>query len=208
MAQPFWIRVVFTAAAVAFPVILPAQTCFGGKALPACHTFVVVEAGYGRAVTKVDPGNADYLIGDLGVMRNVGAHSAIGATFYVAGAPGTDPLHEGVKFRVRHWLGRNAGIDFGAGPVLFKRWRDDFTGDGEFINTRRTSAIGLAAHLEATYRDQFSGLLALEVRPRDYGEPVALYAGARLGSKPGLYAGLAVAVLAAIFSGVSLGPTW
>lgn len=58
MAQPFWIRVVFAAAAVAFPVILPAQTCFGGKASPTCHTFVVAEAGYGRAVTKVDPGRS------------------------------------------------------------------------------------------------------------------------------------------------------
>jgi hypothetical protein len=172
---------------------LPAkcQHCFRGKPLPECKTFWITEFGFSPRLDRHRLGRRNdqvfYYTWEAGLMRNVERQTAIGATLFF-GAD-NDGHRYGLKSRYRRWLSNSVSLDLGAGVLL--------GGDHGFINRYPglTSHVGLSlgdwlaltGHLEITrleYR-------RFKIKETDF----AWYAGAKLGSYPGLIASVTAPIV-------------
>jgi len=195
--------ILLVAAAIIICMILPAnaQHCFRGKPLPQCKTFWITEFGYSfrldQSARRYQFSDANfYFTWEYGLMRNLNQKSALGATFLL-GADG-DGHRLGVKPRYRRWLDNSLSVDFGAGVL--------FGGENNQFNLRfpaMTSHVGLnfgdwlalTAHME---------IIRLEVVPfrrpqsKTTKADVAWYAGAKLGSYPGLVISIVGPIIAFI----------
>ena len=168
----------------------PPGGCKAGRTLvTGCRTYRITEAAYFVRVPTggdgLDRANRAATV-DLGVMHNISSRVGLG----VAGSVGlANEFHLVVKPRARFWLGPTTSLDLAPGLVL--------SGSPRFV-----------AETSIMYRDKIGfslfGLSNLEYRIEN-GLAVQrnrfdLYAGIRLGSKPGLFgiAGDALAFLVAI----------
>ncbi len=184
--------ILLVAVAITICMFLPAnaQHCFRGKPLPQCKTFWITEFGYSYRLDQpprryLSSSDANfYFTWEYGLMRNLNRKSALGATFLL-GADG-DGHRFGVKPRFRRWLDNSISFDLGAG-VLFggenNQFNPRFPGMTSHVGLNFGDWLALTAHME---------IIRLEVAP--FRRPqskmtqtdVAWYAGAKLGSYPGL----------------------
>ena len=105
---------------------------FRGRPLPETKTFLITHVGL---AARTDPGLSSfyprsdvYGMADLGVMRNVGRHIALGGNFYVGFDDRRTRL--GPKARARFWLNRTLSVDLAPGVLL--GGSDDWYGHAEF----------------------------------------------------------------------------
>ena len=89
--------------------------CFRGQPLPTCNSFWITEIGFLYGLVTPLLGMREYPTLELGMMANVGEHSAIGGTLYGGLLHG---LELGVKARYRRWLSNSTSIDFSPGILL------------------------------------------------------------------------------------------
>lgn len=186
----------------------PRLRCYRGRPLPACQTFVITELGvYPNLASTTStperfPGDrasgqvedfGDHAMLELGMMRNRGQNSAIGATVvFGVDANGT---RYGAKVRYRRWLEAN-GLSFDAsGGVV----------SGTFREFNRTAV--LTGDVALNFSDYGALLTRVELARAQGRTPAALYGGARLGSKPGLIA-TGLSVLATIAFAIVLAAAW
>ncbi len=169
---------------------LPRLTCFRGQPLPACQRFVLTELGFLRNVAtssrpatgydgSVIPGlrdkdHASEILLELGIMQNRGPKHAIGGVLVL----GPDV---GAKFRYRRWLDTSGvALDVGAGVVRERRFR--------------SQSAALVGDVALNFSDYGAIVLRGSASQRDGRLATGLHAGARLGSKPAVIGGTALAV--------------
>ena len=184
------------------PQRAPLRHCYRGRPAPECDTFVLTEVGAYRVLSSTSRSPAQLpnepagsAVADfethsdfeVGMMRNVGGRSAIGAAMLV-GVDGEGERY-GAKIRYRRWLRADGmALDAGGGVVL-----------GGRAQLFRASII--TTDFALNYRDQLSAVARLEVARGAGQTHTALFAGTRLGSRPGLIsAGLSVLTLLALLS--------
>ncbi|MCC7053028.1 MAG: hypothetical protein IT355_07140 [Gemmatimonadaceae bacterium] len=168
----------------------PRLTCFRGQPLPACRRFVLTELGFLRNVATTsrpavgydgtvypglrDEDHASEILVELGMMANRGPNHAIGGALVL----GPDV---GAKVRYRRWLDTSGlAVDVGAGIVRERRFR-----------SRSAAVVGDVA---LNFSDYGAIVLRGSASHRDGRLATGLHAGARLGSKPALIGGTAVAI--------------
>ena len=168
-----------------FPVPASRKFCFRGRPLPFCTAFAITEFGVARA-SENDP---DFLVvphveptvvfWELGVMRNIGARSALGGSVLF-----TSRFSIGMKARYRQWLGREFSLDVAPGLTLEQEGPSirtpSFTGH---IGINYGDWLGLGAMLETT---RFGAYPFLGVPPTTVTKKFVVL---RLGSYPGLITG-------------------
>ena len=181
-------------AAPVAPATSPRLTCFRGQPLPACQRFVLTELGFLRNVATTsrpatgydgatipglrDKDHASEILLELGMMQNRGPKHAIGGVLVL----GPDV---GAKFRYRRWLDASGvALDVGAGVVRERRYR--------------SQGAALVSDVALNFSDYGAIVLRGSASRRDGRLATGLHAGARLGSKPALVGGAAVAVVFAL----------
>ena len=178
-----------------------AQHCFRGKPLPKCKTFWITEFGYSLKLDEQprryqSSGTNFYFTWEYGLMRNLNQKSALGAALF--GGADDNGHRFGVKPRYRRWLDNSTGLDICAG-VLFggenNQFSPRFPGMTSHVGLNFGDWLALTAHLE---------IIRLEVPPFERSQSgttttdVAWYFGAKLGSYPGLIAGIVGPIIAYI----------
>jgi hypothetical protein len=119
---PILALLLFAATAAAESGAAPDHThalCWRGKPLPECRSFLITELGvlYRLDSDPISPGVSRlHFSFDLGWMKNVSDHAAVGATAY--GLAGTEHARTGIRGRYRHWLSRESSLDFAPGVLL------------------------------------------------------------------------------------------
>jgi hypothetical protein len=129
-----------------------------------------------------------YAFVDLGVMRNVSPHVAVGGTFYAGGDDYR--VRVGAKARVRYWLSPEISIDLA--PGLLVGGDEDWGGEARFP--------GFVGEASLSFEDIALVTAQLEsVHIEDgYGaedQDTSVYLGGKIGGVPGLV-GMAVGLLA------------
>jgi len=147
--------------------------CFRARPAPLCRNFAVTDFGLLFGVTRTgwssvfadspDVHSAQ-VITELGAMRNLGRHHAIGATWFISLAE--EEFSTGPAVRYRLWLDERQSIDVGVGTTV----APDSDSYGE---PRRGSLLGVVRYSPAPW-------FALAVRPEvwhhaDCAEPESGY---------------------------------
>jgi len=168
---------------------LLAQTCFPGAQRPRCGGFVVTELGYLHRVNAVPNAfggspQVHYLNSEAGYLLNQGQRTAVGLSAFVGALVDYDfTLRYGVKARGRYWLGPHTSLELGIGPVIGR-----FT-EGSLPDQVQRTGVGLTSHLALNLGDRLILLTGLETL-RDSDDPRPAWSvGARLGSRPAMWAG-------------------
>lgn len=155
-----------------------------GKPLPECRYFAITEFGLFHRIPARENEGSFYVMGELGVMRNINRKSSAGATFVVGGTEFGGRL--GIKPRYRYWMNPNTSLDIAPGILL-----------GGFENTSGETFPGFSGHLGLNFRQLDLSLIGqLEIISRDK----SFYAGAKLGG----YAGPIAAVIVLIFAAIAV----
>jgi hypothetical protein len=190
-----------TADSISLPV--SREFCFRGRPLPSCATFAVSEFGYGRSSVgetdafvspAVDP---NVVFWELGLMRNVSAHSALGGTVLF-----TSRFSLGMKARYRRWLNREFSLDLAPGLTLKQEGNGvrvpSFTGH---VGVNYGDWLGVGGMLEVS---RFSPEVFLGTEATTVSK---VFLVGRVGSYPGLItgglAGAGLLVLGLLLAGVS-----
>jgi len=178
----------FAGLAVLLPAGARAQTCYPGAPLPRCHAVVVTELGYLYRVNgphgQAGAPQVHYLNGEVGYLVNRGARTAVGAALFAGALVDYDfTLRYGVKGRLRYWLGRDASLEAGAGPVVGRVTR------GQLPDPSQHPRAGLTTHVALNLGDRLSLLAALETLRSSSDAGPSVWVGARLGSRPAAWAG-------------------
>ncbi|MGB5105707.1 MAG: hypothetical protein WBP42_03230 [Candidatus Zixiibacteriota bacterium] len=143
---------------------------------------------------------------ELGYMRNLNQHWAIGASAFFNGAD--DRAQLGIKPRVRYWLGKETSLDLAAGPVLFT------------LDDDSHSNIGIASHLGVNASSWLAFTIAMEYShfkgtgfpyTRPERTPISvnrttISAGARVGAVPGIVVGTVGPIVALLFAFIFINP--
>jgi hypothetical protein len=159
---------------LAAPLRAQHAVCFRGRPLPQCRAFWLTEFGL-----SLPDGP---FVWELGGMRNVGTHSAVGGTLYLRVDGGTA---YGVKPRFRRWLSPVVALDVSPGIIILAGAR---------------SSVGFAGHVGVSLADLLALSIQAETVPPDFtgGKRIKWSGGARLGAAPGAITGIAgLALLAA-----------
>ncbi len=160
----------------------PAQRlCFRGQ--PTCSSFFITEAGIGFRLNPdpADPNPSGRLLaGELGWMRNQNHRWAWGATAFLGFGDKADGL--GIRPRFRRWLSRTMSLDLAPGLV-----RHIHSGGSDW-GFAGYGAVSIGDWLALTGQ-------ALTVRTYTNRRGIAWYGGARLGSYPGVAAGIVAGVV-------------
>ncbi|GEM_PF-1058384 len=200
-----------------------AQLCLKPHPQPACRTFFITEISYNfranSAPTRTiifppfdgvdsytlkerifDFKRRHFFTSDLGLMTNLNARYAIGASHFI-GMDNGGEFRGGFKIRVRRWLGAKSSLDLSTGMLL---WNTHF-------NPKHP---GFTAGVHFNMRDWFALTVLLEsirLQPSGYLPPVqvisdprsdtAFYVGVKTGSTPGLI-GNALAAATALALGI------
>jgi hypothetical protein len=96
----------------------PKRFCLRGRPAPACTGFAIIEFGGALGSKDGEDGisstwpyvERQIAFWELGLMRNLGARSAIGGTLLL-----TSRISIGIKDRSRHWLSPDYSIDVAPG---------------------------------------------------------------------------------------------
>jgi hypothetical protein len=151
-------------------------TSWSGRAPPTCRDFILTETALTLRLRGDLPSTATAVTWDLGYMRNVASHSAVGGSFYLR-THSFEWLTMGFRPRYRHWLSRRVGLDIGPGFVLS-------TG-GDFAGVDRAPQLAFGSiNASATLTDGDLVALTAEydaLRFEGRGTKSAWYAGARFG---------------------------
>ena len=164
------------------------RSCFRGHAKPRCDTFWLTEFGIAKQLTNDRYSNSygPLVTWELGGMRNLGRRYALGAAAFAdAGTPSSGL---GIRPRVRVWLGDNNSIDVAPGMVLTgSNTGPSFSGHVAFnVADYAAITVHVAGVQEQTYvLGSNSELLLIDQKTR-----AVVFAGARLGSKPGSVAAI------------------
>jgi hypothetical protein len=146
--------------------------------------FFITEAGIGFRLSP-DPSNPNpqgrLLTGELGWMRNQNQRWAWGATAFLGFGDNADGL--GIRPRFRLWLDHTVSLDLAPGLV-----RHIHSGGGDW---------GFAGYGAVSFGDWLAlGVQALTVRsPYTNQRGKVWYGGVRLGSYPGVAAGVVAGVV-------------
>lgn len=172
------------------PTQQPARSaCFRGTTRERCTWFPVIEFGLaaGPATgTRRPPFNA---VWDLGVVRNVGARTAVGGSITVI-VDDEDRTMVGVRPRFRHWLGSRTSLDVAPAMLLATTspagaQRPALPGLSIFTGVGLGDLVAVTAQLEVLRLDGDAST-----------DATALF-GLRLGSFAGLVAAPGAAILTA-----------
>jgi len=175
-------------------VPLRAQSCFRGRPLPECRSFWITEFGYAYRINSEKDKPTSMFSGDFGMMRNLNDRIALGGLFFL-GIDTNPDFHIGLKARFRYWLNSKNSLEISPGILL--------------VHTRPfTEEPGLTGNVAMNFSDCFAIHSQIEVvrfrsRPSRSGfdlppedeTDLAIYAGAKLGSKPGLIIGVVGGVI-------------
>lgn len=182
--------------------------CWVGRPAESCRTFLVAElSGYvAVASTRYTRRGFDgrttrsmHLTGhggwEVGAMRNITPDDAVGATL-MAGADANGE-RVAVKARYRRWVGDNGAMDAGAG-LMFAR-RAESHADPAQPGNLQVPVAGLTGDLALGLTDwagvSVRGDLLFD---RDGNPASGVYAGLKLGTRPGIVATLVPLVAAAV----------
>jgi hypothetical protein len=158
------------------PATAAAQTCFRGRPEPTCASFFITEAE-GGLVVPLGGGGTGVRVGvDVGLMRNIGSRSAIGATI-ASGAylNGGESGFVSLRPRYRYWLSPTTSLDVGPGV----QWTP-----GRIERVEARAAF--------TYRDLFGAWTEVDF---DWGQnSTAWLVGAKTGAQAGIVSYIAGAI--------------
>ena len=143
---------------------------------------------------------------ELGYMRNLDEHWAIGASVFLNGSD--DRTQFGVKPRARYWLAKNTSVDFAVGPIL-KTFNDDYTSEN-----------GIASHIAINASNWLAFTLGVEyshVKTARFhlgegviysfsGNRTSISGGARIGAVPGIVVGTVGPIIAMFFAVLFINP--
>ena len=155
-----------------WPLPASSQTCFGGRPLPRCSGFVVLESSSGvRLKEKSGPTDkADaFLWWGLGYLKNIDPKQALGGSVKLTAD--SDGHRYGPILRYRRWLESSWGVDLGTGSYI--GGKDNFV---MLVFPSPTFEVGL------TYADWFAVQLGMDVlRRKGMDTSLEPYIGIRLG---------------------------
>lgn len=178
----------------------PHRLCFRGQALPRCEGFLITELVAARRINRhpsrstAAGDDEPYFTWEGGGMVNLTARTALGGSIRY-GTLGFDSGDRwGVQVRYRRWTGSGGTFDVAAG-LLLEGHSDAvvnrYPGYTAQIALGSGDLLGLTAGVEML---RFTCESSLECAKRR-GTDVAWYGGIKLGSYPGVIAGLVLPVL-------------
>lgn len=174
----------------------PRRFCVLGRPLPTCETVLVAQFTYYPRIQRFNDLNAPFEW-EFGALVNRGTAGALGATV-VLGADGNG-VRTAVKGRYRRWVGRYVALDASGGVAYARRdVADPSSPDHEpALGVTGDLALGLTDWVSVGVRGDlmWSGL--------DRGPEAATYGGVRLGTFPGIVAGIAAAAVVLAVGGAS-----
>lgn len=181
------------------PQSLGAQTCFRGKRIDSCSTFLVTEFGYASRLNEApDVTKGNFLfIWKFGLMANLDERSALGGALQLGADDNGTRL--AVKARYRRWLGSAASLEVAPGLILtgsdnhFHLSLPGFTGE---IGLNAADLFGMFLMVEVIKMEPLPNFPDIE----PVGTDVAWYGGIKLGS----YAGIIAAIAFPVAVGISL----
>jgi hypothetical protein len=184
----------------------PGGLCYRARPKPGCSVFVLTNFGsyvvLGRAVSGNTPLRA---VADWGLMVNVSARDAVGASVFVSAD--RDGFALGPELRYRRWMGRSESVELAVGAPLA------IGGDNYKMETG--SAFGLvkwspnhwfavAARPELIRGPVFLGCGPISCPGDEVRSRVRLSLGVEIGWVPGL-AATPLGLLAMLFAAVASG---
>jgi hypothetical protein len=166
-------------------------SCFRGRPLPECRSFWITEAGTLYRFDSHDAGKNrkwhEKLMynWELGWMYNRSPRSALGGSFFLDYDDLLNNTQIGIRARHRRWLSRSLSLDVAPGVIV--------TGSA-------IECPGFSGLLVLNAADRVAATLRLDISKweRSSGYDLAWYGGLRFCSYPGLIAGLAGPIIAAI----------
>lgn len=178
------------------------ELCFRGRPLPYCRWFILTEVGYSvRLATTSDLG--DVRVGrisvELGGMRNLGTHSALGATLFFLGLD-ADESRAGVRARYRRWLEREFSTEVAAGILLEA---NDVPSGSAF--DEGSDVRGFSGQVSFDYRNILALSTQVDIVDAQRSTQVDWFVGARAGSGVGAAGAVALAAVTLIGIFVALG---
>jgi len=181
------------------PQSLGAQTCFRGKRIDSCRTFLITEFGYASRLNQApDVTKKNFLfIWKLGLMANLNEQSALGGALHLSADDNGTRL--AIQARWRRWFGTAGSLEVAPGLIL--------AGSDNHFDL---SLPGFSGEVALNAADLFGVFLMVEVIKMEplpifpdiepVGTDVAWYGGIKLGS----YAGLVAAIAFPVAVGISL----
>ncbi len=160
--------------------------CFRGRRT--CRSFLITEAGLGLRLNPesgLNPSDGRMLTGELGVLWNRNTRLAWGAGVFANYGDRADGW--GIRPRVRRWLSETTTLDVSAGVVRHVHIGGDWGFAGQ-------AALGVGDWVALSLQTTTLRL----VNAQRTG--VAWYGGVRLGSYPGVAAGVVAGVVGILFA--------
>lgn len=162
-----------------------------GLPLPEKRAFPITHLGVG---VRLDAGSplyekkSVYAFTDLGFMRNVSPHVALGGTLYAGGDDYR--LRIGPKARFRYWMSREVSIDIAPGILVWGN--DDWNGEARFPGLVGEASLSLEDNILITAQMESVDIKdAYGAKDHD----TSVYLGGKLGGVPGLV-GLSAGLIA------------
>jgi hypothetical protein len=137
-----------------------------------------------------------YMTSDAGFMVNINRRYAVGATHFL-GVINVEHVRNGVKMRLRRWLGETSSIDISAGGIFWTT---------EAVSTTPVFTGGIDVRLKEWLA--LTGIYEYTPPPRninryydrnEYEEGSAFYLGLKSGSYPGLIANAGAVIFGFIY---------
>ena len=92
--------------------------CWRGRPIERCRVMILTDFGGYLQWSTISGGEPLRVVGDWGVLVNVGARNAVGVSFFTSYDSG-DGLILGPAVRYRRWLSPTQSIDLGLGTPLY-----------------------------------------------------------------------------------------
>jgi len=173
-----------------------------------CSSFLLTEVGLFVPLTGEAPDQNLFGSVDLGAMKNVGRHAAVGASAFWES--GSDHNRGGVRLRCRRWLGDRLSLEFSPGVVLAGNDTYDapgFIGQAGLNVGDVISVVVEGEHERYALTPWYWNGSSTVPGPTSRASNTTLRAGLRGGSYLGagsmFLAGIAIVALASAFSGGS-----
>jgi hypothetical protein len=175
----------------------PRSRCVGGRPLPHCANYLVIDFAVLGALTANEYGSRDNRVSaDFGLMQNRGLGSAVGGSL---GIHAGSLVGLSLKARFRRWLTPQVGLDFAAGVLL---------GEWEYEGDRQTDP-GFTSQMDLSYRDWIGLTTRFEYASRAPDTPPdpnkQLHVGVRVGGKPAMITIVAVPLIGWLLWSISGG---
>ena len=186
--KTFAIWVPIAALALASPAAAQKSLCFKGASAERCRGFLVTEFTFGPGTTTSSRRPPFFGDWEIGLLRNVGAKSAIGGTILV-NYDEHDRAYLGVRPRYRRWLSRSLALDISGGLYV--------TGLHDVARTTRRPAV--TARMGIMFKDWIGLTVGTDALRLGIGPTARVETPILIGLRLGGYAGLASWPLAAGF---------